>query len=66
LLHIIDRIKDKNYLPIISTIFLGISAGMGANSKHHMLPIIFINLITLYCSKLLDNHFKKFLINNFF
>lgn len=62
LLHIIDRIKDKNYLPIISTIFLGISAGMGANSKHHMLPIIFINLITLYCSKLLDNHFKKFLI----
>ena len=51
LLKIIYYMNIKNKFSYYICFLLGISAGMGANSKYHMLPIIFANLITIYYFK---------------
>lgn len=61
LLKIIYYMNIKNKFSYYICFLLGISAGMGANSKYHMLPIIFANLITIYYFKFLKNKFYIFI-----
>lgn len=46
-LKIIDEYNFTKKIPILSVILLGIISGFGFNSKYHMLPIIFLIIITL-------------------